>query len=94
METQQPGLLTILLIVWGVITAGLIGFLVYRGVLEAREEGQLFLDKGEERFAQEQRELVARVERLSKPIMLLGVTSGLLLLVIAGVWLWRGLKGF
>ncbi len=76
------------------ITAGLIVLLIYRGVLESREQDQLFLDKAEEHMARAQREIVGKVLRLSKPITVLGVASGALLLAIAGVWIWEGLKSF
>ncbi len=94
MGTPQMGLLTYLLVVWGAVTAVLIFMLLYRSLLENKEEDQLFLDAAEEHIAREQREIIARLTRLERPITWLGVLSGALLLVIAGVWVWKGLQSF
>jgi Tfp pilus assembly protein PilN len=94
METSLTPGMTVLLIIWGGITLILIALLVYRSMLTSREEDQLFLDKAEEHMAREQRELLERILKLSKPIMVLGVLSGVLLLTIAGWWVYEGLKSF
>jgi len=83
-----------LLVGWAVVTTVLICTLIYRAMLGAHEEDQIFLDKAGESMAQEQRLIVARIERLGTPIKLLITASIVLLLIIAGVWLWRGFKNF
>jgi hypothetical protein len=83
-----------LLIGWGVVTAVLVIALIYRSTLETREEDQIFLDAAGETMASEQRALVARIQKLSKPITALVVLSASLLVVTAGIWLWQVFKNF
>jgi len=64
-------LLYALLVAWGIITAALICLLIYRSTLETREGDQIFLDAAGESMASEQRALVSRIDKLSRPIMLL-----------------------
>ncbi len=94
MDTLHWSPLLYLAVAWGIITGVLILLLIYRSILSSREDDQLFLDAAEAHMAAEQREIVARLIRLSKPIAALGVLSGVLLLVIAGMWIWEGLKSF
>ncbi len=94
MESPHWGLLIYLLIAWALITGVLIILLIYRSILSGREEDQIFLDGAEEHIAREQRALVSRLMRLSKPITVVGVLSGVMLLVIAGLWIWEGLHSF
>ena len=83
-----------LLVAWGVVTAILIFVLIYRSMLENREEDQIFLDSAAQSMANEQRALVARIEGLSKPITALIVLSSVLLVTAAGLWLWQGFQSF
>jgi hypothetical protein len=96
METGDllAGPMLYLLIAWGVITAIFLVLVAWRGVLASHEDDQIFLDKAEEHMAQEQRELVSKINSLSKPILTSGITSGVLLLLIAGIFVYHGLKNF
>ena len=83
-----------LLIAWGIVTAVFLGLLLWRTLLASHEDDQIFLDAAQEHMAREQRELVAKIMSLSRPILGTGLLAGVLLLVIAGMWLYSGLKGF
>lgn len=85
------GFLGSLLIVWCALTGVLILLLFYRGVLSMREEDQLFLDRAEDHIMREQKEIVQKLLGLERYVTVLGITSGLLLLVIVGIWIYRGL---
>ena len=82
------------LVVWGVVTAVLVILLVYRGTLEVREDDQIFLDSAGDSMAQEQRLIVARIERLARPIKLLMITSIVLLIAAGGFFLYDGYQRF
>jgi hypothetical protein len=90
---ELTGPLLYLLIAWGVVTAVFLVLLLRRSLLASHEDDQIFLDAAEEHMAREQRELVAKIDALSRPIMGTGILAGVLLLVIAGMWLKEGLKG-
>lgn len=82
------------LIAWGVVTAIFLLLLIWRSVLASHEDDQIFLDAAEEHMAREQRELVAKINKFSRPLMTSGIASGVLLLVLAGLWLYNGLRNF
>jgi len=81
-----------LLIVWGVLTTVLIVLLIYRGTLTMQEDDQLFLDESASQMAQEQMELMSKVKKINPFVRYLGVASGLLILVIAGMAIYQGLN--
>ena len=88
------GAIQILLVIWGGVTAVLICTMIYRSMLETHEEDQIFLDAGEESMAREQRMIVAKIEKLGRPIAVLAVLSGVILVTVVGVWLYQGFKSF
>ena len=80
------------LIAWGIVTAVFMLLLIRRSVLASHEDDQIFLDAAQEHMAREQREIVAKINALSRPLMTSGIVSGALLLVLACLWLYNGLK--
>ncbi len=80
-----------LLVIWGVLTAALVALLIYRSTLTMHEDDQLFLDEAESHMAKEQVELTAKFNRVSPVVRWLSAASGLLILVIAVLWVYVGL---
>lgn len=81
-------MLTTLLIVWAGLTAVLILLLIYRGTLNMHEDDQLFLDEAESHMAREQEELITRMNRLQPWVRIFGACSALLIVVIAGMFVY------
>ena len=88
----MPPYLTWLLIGWGVLTAILVILLIYRSTLTMQEDDQLFLDESASAMAEEQRELMAKVNKINPLVKVLGATSGVVFLVIAGLFIYTGLN--
>jgi hypothetical protein len=94
LEESRSLFLDLLMISWGVITAFLVILVVYRGTLSSKEDDQIFIDAAEQHHYQEQLVIIARISRLTKPIIALAVVSGALLLASAGVWIYQAFKSF
>ncbi|HEX3352046.1 MAG TPA: hypothetical protein VHS34_04430 [Terriglobales bacterium] len=88
---MTPGLLW-LLIVWGVLTGVLIVLLIYRSTLTMQEDDQLFLDESASSMAKDQMELMAKVNKITPLVKILGAASGVMILVIAGWAVYLGLN--
>jgi hypothetical protein len=94
MESTLHGPILYLLIAWGIVTAVFIVLFIWRSVLSSHEDDQIFIDAAEEHMAKEQRELVAKITSLSRPLLISGILSGALLLLAGGLWIYQGLKSF
>ena len=94
MDASRSLVLDLLMISWSVITLVLVVLVVYRGTLSSKEDDQIFIDAAEQHHYQEQLVIIARISRLTRPIIALAVVSGVLLLASAGVWIYQGYRSF
>jgi len=92
MESSLHGPVLYILIAWGIATAIFVILFIWRSVLSSHEDDQIFLDAAEDHMAREQRELVAKITSLSRPLLISGVLSGALLLLAGGLWIYEGLR--
>jgi hypothetical protein len=81
--------LSMLLIVWGVLTVLLILLLIYRSTLSMHEDDQLFLDDSSKNMREEQEALQVRMKKVTPWVRILGAASAVLILVIAGLAVWE-----
>ena len=81
-----------LMVLWGLFTAGLVAVLIRRSTLTMHEDDQLFLDDANSHMQQEQTELLVKVNRLTPWVRIFGAGSGVLLLVLAGMFVYQGLN--
>ena len=86
--------LVTLWVIWAAITAVLVILMIYRSLIGLKEDDQLFLDSAENRLEAEQQALLNRIHRLQPYIRSLAAASGVVLITIAGIWIYRGIIGF
>jgi len=84
-------LLTYLFTAWGLLTATLVVLLIYRSTLTMHEDDQIFLNSSESHMEKEQADLRVKMNRVGPAVRWLGAASGMLILVIAGLWVYEGL---
>jgi len=81
-----------LLIAWGIVTGVFIILLFYRSMLTRQEDDQLFIDESSSSRATEQSQLIAKVNKINPLVKMVGATSGLMILVVAGWAVYLGLN--
>ena len=81
-----------LLIAWGIVTGILLILLFYRSTLTRQEDDQLFIDESSASKATEQQQLIAKVNKINPLVKIVGATSGVMILVIAGWAVYLGLN--
>jgi hypothetical protein len=84
--------LELVLIAWGIVTGILIILLFYRSTLTRQEDDQLFIDESSSSRATEQRQLIAKVNKLNPLVTIAGATSGSMILLIIGWVVYVGLN--
>jgi hypothetical protein len=86
--------MSVLMTVWAVLTTVLVILLIYRSALSMHEDDQLFLNNAESHLEREQKQLMVRMNQVRPLVNVLGASSGLLVLLMAGLWFWRGWNRF
>lgn len=84
--------LQILLIVWGVITGVLVLLWIYRSTLSMHEDDAMFIDDSSKNLREEQEALQLRMNKITPWVRILMATSGVLIIVIAGIAVWQQLN--
>ena len=83
---------TLILSIWGGVTAVFVVLLIYKSTLNMHEDDQLFLDDAENHMRDEQEELMAKMNRLTPYLRFLGAASAVIFVALAGMWVYTGLN--
>ena len=84
--------LTVVAVVFGVFAVGLILLLIYKSTLTMHEDDQLFLDDNNSHMQEEQTELLVKVNRLTVPMWVFSIGSGVFLLVLVAMLIYQKLN--
>jgi hypothetical protein len=84
--------LTVMLVVWGIVTCVFIGLMIYRSVIGMREEDQLYLNSSV--LEGQQKEIVAKLDRITPYLKGFGWASAGLLLLIGGFSVYQAFTRF
>jgi hypothetical protein len=84
--------LTVVSVVFGVFAVGLIVLLIYKSTHTMHEDDQLFLDDNNSHMQEEQTELLVKVNRLTVPMWVFSIGSGVFLLVLVAMLIYQKLN--
>jgi hypothetical protein len=84
--------LTVVAVIFGVFAIGLIGLLIYKSTLTMHRDDQLFLDDASSHMHEEQTELLAKFNRLTIPVRVFSIGSGVFLMVLVAMLLYQKLN--
>jgi multisubunit Na+/H+ antiporter MnhB subunit len=77
---------------FGVFAVGLIVLLIYKSTLTMHEDDQLFLDEANSHLQEEQTELLTKVNRLTLPVRVFSIGSGVFLLAFLALLIYQKLN--
>jgi uncharacterized membrane protein YjfL (UPF0719 family) len=80
-----------LMVAWGILTGILIILLIYKSTLTMHEDDSIFLNESESQMHKDQVEVLAKMRKITPIVKVLGALSGLMILVIAGLFIYQGL---
>ena len=84
--------LTIVAVIFGVFAVCLIVLLIYKSTLTMHRDDQLFLDDASSHMHEEQTELLTKVNRLTIPVRVFSIGSGIFLIMLAAMWFYEKLN--
>ena len=85
-------LMTLVGIVFAVFSIDLVLLLIYKSTLTMHEDDQLFLDDANSHMQEEQTELLVKVNRLTIPVRVFSIGSGVFLLVFVAMLIYQKLN--
>ena len=77
---------------FGLFAIGLIVLLIYKSTLTMHEDDQLFLDDANSHMQEEQTELLTRVNKLTIPMRVFSIGSGVFLLAFLAMLIYQKLN--
>jgi multisubunit Na+/H+ antiporter MnhB subunit len=77
---------------FGLFAVGLIVLLIYKSTLTMHEDDQLFLDDANSHMQEEQTELLVKVNRLTVPMRVFSIGSGVFLLAFLALLIYQKLN--
>lgn len=83
--------MTALLVAWGILTGILIILLIYKSTLSMHEDDSIMLNETESQMQKDQAEVLAKMRKITPIVKVLGALSGVMILVIAGLFIYQGL---
>ena len=84
--------LTVVAVVFGIFAVGLIVLVIYKSTLTMHEDEQLFLDDANSHMQDEQTELLVKVNRLTVPMWVFSIGSGVFALVLVAMLIYQKLN--